>query len=103
MRHLIGVLTIFFIAGLCQTAWAQKAARLVVDNRTAQNATIQVWRYTGYHWDWLTVANVPAGRWVPVSDVKNGERFRVKETGKTRVVNLRTDQGYGGPQDVWVL
>jgi hypothetical protein len=102
-RHWIRTVAVLLIAVFCQIAAAQKAARLVVDNRTKQAATIQVWRYTGYHWDWLTVATVPAGRWVPVTDIKNGERFRVKDTAKARVVNLRNDPGYGGPQDVWVL
>ena len=105
-KQLIRVLAIFLIAGLCQTVAADKAARLVVDNRTKGTATIQVWRYTGYHWDWLTVASVPPGRWVPISDVKNGERFRATGIGNSPpswVVNLRMDKGYGGPQDVWVL
>ena len=105
-KHLIRMLAIFLIAGLCQIAWAQKPPRLVVDNRTRAVATVQVWRYTGYHWDWLTVASAPPGRWVPVSGVKNGERFRAMGVGNappSKVVNLRMDPGYGGPQDVWVL
>jgi hypothetical protein len=100
------MLAILLIASLCQVALAQKPARLVVDNRSRSTATVQVWRYTGYHWDWLTVATAPPGRWVAISDVKNGERFRVMgitSAPLSRVVTLRADPGYGGQQDVWVV
>ena len=101
----IPVLAICLAVVLCVSAWAQKPARLVVDNRARTNAVVQVWRYTGSHWDWLTVATVPAGRWAPVADVKTGDRFRALgvPNNPSRVVNLRMDPGYGGPQDVWVL
>jgi hypothetical protein len=105
-NRLLRVIAICLLAGLCHSALAQRQARLVVDNRSRSNATIQVWRYTGYHWDWLTVATVPPGKWVPVSDVKSGERFRaigVRHTPLSRTVGLHTDPGYGGPQDVWIL
>ena len=105
-NRLMRVLVICLIAGLCHSALAHHQARLVVDNRTRSRATIQVWRYTGNRWDRLTVATVPGGKWVPVTDVRNGERFRamgVASTPPSRVVNLRTDPHYGGPQDVWIL
>jgi hypothetical protein len=101
----IPLLAIFLAAVLCLSAWAQKPARLVVDNRTNATATVQVWRYTGYHWDWVTVANVPGGKWAPVGDVKNGDRFRATgvRNNPSKTVTLQMDKGYGGPQDIWIL
>jgi len=80
--------------------------RLVVDNRTTQNATVQVWRYTGDRWDWATVANVAPRTWVPVFDVRDNDRFRAIVPGREplpHTVHLYADKSYGGPQDIWLL
>jgi len=80
--------------------------RLVVDNRTSSNAVVQVWRYTGDRWDWITVANVEPKTWVPVLDVKDNDRFRAvlpKRPPLNHTVRLHQDRSYGGPQDIWLL
>ena len=80
--------------------------RLVVDNRTALKAVVQVWRYTGDRWDWITVANVAPKTWVPVFDVKANDRFRAVQSKRpplNHTVRLYPDRNYGGSQDIWLL
>jgi hypothetical protein len=98
------VLVLLLTAAL--TAAGPKQPRLIVDNRTGSSATVQVWRYTGDHWDWTTVATVAPRTWVPVYSVKANDRFRAVAGGGgtfTHTVSLYEDKAYSGPQDIWLL
>jgi hypothetical protein len=95
-------LALLFLAGAIAVA---RPSRLVVDNRTNAVATIQVWRYTGDHWDWQTVGTVAPRTYIPLSDVRDNDRFRAIGPwgAQVHVVRLYADTAYGGPQDIWLL
>ena len=80
--------------------------RLIIDNRTPSAVTVQAWRYTGDHWNWLTVATVAPRTWVPVLNVKANDRFRAVAGGRetaAHTITLYDDKAYHGPQDIWLL
>jgi len=93
-----------FLFALCGSALGQQP-RLVADNRTGEQATIEVWRYNGNVWIWTKVATVAPGRWVPVYDVRNDDKFRAttKKGTKYHTVSLYSDVKYGGSQDIWLI
>jgi len=87
-------------------AQAPKGARLVVDNRTSQPATVFIWRYQGGHWDWQSVTSIGSGHWIPVYDIREGERLLARlANGKelTHTVKLFQDSRTNTLQDVWWL
>jgi hypothetical protein len=99
-------LVLLALAAAILAAGLNRPSRLVVDNRTNSAATIQVWRYTGDHWDWQTVGTVSPRTWIPVSDVRDSDRFRAAgpwSAPQVHVVRLYPDTSYGGHQDIWLL
>ena len=99
----VGVVTIVAEAHAAQ---APKGARLVVDNRTSQPATVFIWRYDRGHWDWQSVTSIGSGHWIPVYDVREGERLLARlANGKelSHTVKLLPDARTNTLQDVWWL
>jgi hypothetical protein len=87
-------------------AEGEKGARLVVDNRTSQPATVLIWRYDGGHWDWRSVTSIGSGHWVPIYDVRQGERLRARLANGRELdhtVKLLHDSKTKTLQDVWWL
>lgn len=74
--------------------------RLVVDNRSSQFATVDIWRHDGKQWAWRHVLGVGSGRWAPIYDVSQGERLRA--TLGNGVALYHTVSLQSG-QDVWWL
>jgi hypothetical protein len=106
-RLWLTLLVICFVASVADgRAEGGKAARLVVDNRTSQSATVFIWRYDRGHWDWQSVTSIGSGHWVPIYDVREGERLRARlGNGKEldHTVKLRHDSKTNTLQDVWWL
>ena len=77
--------------------------QLVVVNRSSATAEVASWRYDGGHWDWVMVATVPAGYKVPISDVRQDDRYRafLRERGEYRYHTVDLRRGNG--QDEWPI
>ncbi len=110
MRRALTLLLIVLIAGMSFAALAfdGRAPRLIVDNRMASLAAIDVWRYNGTYWEWMLVVYVQSGQYVPISPVNPGERFRARfqrqsDGPQQHIVTLYYDSSYGGLQDIWLL
>jgi len=87
-------------------AQAPKGSRLVVDNRTSQPATVFIWRYDRGHWDWHAMTSIGSGHWIPVYEVRDGERLLARlANGKelSHTVKLLHDSRTNTLQDVWWL
>jgi hypothetical protein len=106
-RLWLAMFVVCFVAILAEAhAQAPKGARLVVDNRTSQPATVFIWRYDRGHWDWQSVTSIGSGHWVPVYDVREGERLLARlANGKEldHTVKLLHDSRTNTLQDVWWL
>jgi len=94
-KSLIRVLWICLCLALLLAA---QPAQLVIVNHNAAAVTIQVWRYTGNHWDWITLAAVPPGRSIALSQVNRNDRFRALGPWSTPPIHVVST-----PRDVWQL
>jgi hypothetical protein len=94
---------VLLLAAAAPVVRGSGSPQLVVENRSGSAAEISTWRYDGGHWDWATVATVAAGYKLPISDVRQDERFRahLRERGEYRyhTVDLRR----GGGRDDWTI
>lgn len=101
------MLVVCFVAILAEAhAQGPKGARLVVDNRTPQPATVFIWRFDRGHWDWQSVTSIGSGHWVPIHEVRDGERLLARlASGKelNHTVKLLHDRSTNMLQDVWWL
>jgi hypothetical protein len=50
--------------------------RLIVENRSAADVDVYVWRYNGVNWEWSYVTKVRSGFGTPIADVNENDRFR---------------------------
>jgi hypothetical protein len=103
-RILRGITVVVLFAFVVSTpaiyAQERKGSRLVVDNRTKQPAMVEIWHFDGKTWAWRQVATVSTGQWVPVYNVKDGERLRATlGRGPVRYHKVQLKSG----QDVWWL
>jgi hypothetical protein len=103
-------LAIFVLVSVVTLAEARPqgpaGTRLVVDNRTPQAATVFIWRYDNGHWDWRPVTSIGSGHWVPIYEVRDGERLLARLAGGKELhhtVKLLHDSQTNTLQDVWWL
>jgi hypothetical protein len=91
------------LAAFGPVAQGNGSQQLVVENRSTSAAEVSTWRYDGGHWDWAAVATVPAGYKVPISDVRQDDRFRafLRERGEYRYHTVDLRRGNG--RDEWPI
>jgi hypothetical protein len=99
----LGALLLVLLLAPTAVVVGSGGGELVVENRSSSAAEVATWRYQGGHWDWAPVATVPAGYKVPISEVRQDDRFRafLRERGEYRyhTVDLRRGQG----RDRWAI
>jgi hypothetical protein len=92
-----------FLTAVGPWARGQGNQQLVVENRSRSDAEISTWRYDGSHWDWVTITTVRAGYRVPISDVRQDDRFRayLRDQGDYRYHTVALRDTAAGRQDEW--
>lgn len=84
----------------------QRPPRLVIDNHCSATAYVEVWAFNGSFWQWNRFAAVNPNSWLPVFNVRQGQRFRAQlpdNRDRTYDVVFAYDANYGGYQSVWVI